>query len=158
MKETSQTDHIPTVKQVSAGGVACRFSSGSPEIAVVLIIPELRWQLPKGIVDEGESFEQAALREVREEAGIKCRMVEPIETIEYWFTTDRDGSRMKVHKLVHFFLLEYLSGDVADHDHEVQEGRWVTPVDALAMLEFKSEREVVERAAMMIRERSSSPI
>lgn len=141
--------------QVSAGGVAYRVVNGSPEIAIVMIVPERRWQLPKGIVDAGESFEEAALREVREEAGITCDLIDPIETIEYWFTTDRDGSQVRVHKFVHFFLMKYVGGDVADHDHEVEEARWATLDDALIVLEFKSERRVVEEAGSMIARKNS---
>jgi len=74
---------METRKQVSAGGAAFREIDGKFEVALVLMIPEMRWQLPKGIIDPGETPEQAALREVREEAGIECELIEPIETIEY---------------------------------------------------------------------------
>ena len=114
------------------------------------IVPELRWQLPKGIIDPGETIEEAALREVREESGISAELVSTIDTIEYWFVADRDGKRVRYHKFVHFFLMSYLSGDVADHDHEVDESRWVDIDTALSMLEFKSERDVVTKAGVMI--------
>ena len=106
---------VPTVDQVSAGGVAIRRVGDRNEVAIVLMIPENRWQLPKGIIDPGETPEQAALREVREEAGIDCTLVEPLEVIEYWFFGNYDGTRKRYHKFVHFFLMRYESGDVADH-------------------------------------------
>lgn len=109
------------------------------------MLPELRWQLPKGIIDPGETPEIAALREVREEAGIVCELTAPIEKIEYWFSADRDGVWTRIHKFVHFFLMEYRSGEVTDHDHEVAEARWVTPETALSMLAFASEREVMNK-------------
>jgi 8-oxo-dGTP diphosphatase len=77
-------------------------------------------------------------------------LVAPIDTIEYWFTADHDGERRRYHKFVHFYLMSYRSGDVADHDDEVAEARWVAIRAALEMLDFKSERAVVEKAAVMI--------
>lgn len=141
---------LPTIQQTSAGGVAFRPTDRGPEIVIVRIVPEMRWQLPKGLIDEGETPESAAIREVGEEAGIVAEIVQPIETIEYWFVAGYSGRRARYHKFVHFFLMKYLSGDVCDHDHEVAEARWVTFDVALQMLEFKSEREVVERARGLI--------
>ena len=150
MNDASGDKNMPTLEQVSAGGVVFRRSEGLSEIAIVRIVPELRWQLPKGLIDPGETIEEAALREVREESGIAAELVSPIETIEYWFVADRDGRRVRYHKFVHFFLMSYMSGDVTDHDHEVDESRWVDIDTALRMLEFKSERDVVAKAAAMV--------
>ena len=142
--------HIRTYEQVSAGGVVYRGAGTSVEIAIVQVVSEMRWQLPKGIIDEGETCEEAAIREVREEAGVEAELVAPIDTIEYWFTADHDGVRRRYHKFVHFFLMSYKSGDVSDHDDEVAEARWVGIIAALEMLDFKSERSMVEKAAAMI--------
>lgn len=134
---------METRKQVSAGGAAFRETDGKLEVALVLMIPEMRWQLPKGIIDPGETPEQAALREVREEAGIDCKLIEPIETIEYWFVDSRSGTPIRIHKFVHFYLMRYVSGDVADHDHEVAEARWFRVDEAISTLAFDSEKSVV---------------
>lgn len=136
--------------QVSAGGVAFRWRDSEPEIAIVSMKPKLRWQLPKGIVDPGESPEVTAVREVREEAGVETQRLGLVETIEYWYRSVRNGQPVRYHKFVHFYLMEYMSGDVADHDHEVEEARWVSFDEALGMLEFKSEREVAEKAREMV--------
>jgi 8-oxo-dGTP pyrophosphatase MutT (NUDIX family) len=132
--------------QVSAGGVAFRRDKSKVQITIVSVKPSLRWQLPKGIVDPGETFEVTAVREVREEAGIETDLVELIETVQYWYQRVQYGKRIRYHKYVHFYLLEYRAGDVADHDHEIAESRWVSFEEALQLLAFKSERAVVEKA------------
>jgi len=134
--------------QTSAGGVAYRRAEAGFEVALVLVDARrgARWQLPKGTVDEGETPEQAATREVREEAGIAAELEAPLETIEYWFVATDFGRRTRIHKRVHFFLFRYLAGDVADHDHEVLEARWVPLAEAEAMLAFPGERRMVALA------------
>jgi len=136
--------------QVSAGGVAFHWRDSEPEMAIVSVKPKMRWQLPKGIVDPGETPEVTAVREVREEAGIETDLRALIETIEYWYRATRYGKPVRYHKFVHFYLLQYRSGDVSDHDHEVQEARWVGFDKAIEMLAFESERRVVEEAREMI--------
>src|SRR5215216_3336834 len=144
---------VETLDQISAGGVAFRWQRSQPEIAIVSAKPKLRWQLPKGIVDPGESPPVTAVREVREEAGIETDLIKLIETIEYWYRSVKNGKPVRFHKFVHFYLLEYRGGNVANHDHEVEEARWVSFDEAVDMLEFKSEREVAEKAQAMIQAR-----
>lgn len=139
-------DKVTTQTQVSAGGVAFRTNGDQTEIALISVGEDGRWQLPKGLVNRDEQPEAAALREVREEAGITTDMVEPLETIEYWYVSTNRGQRVRFHKFVHFFLLRYKSGQVTEHDHEVNEARWVEINQAQAMLAFKSEKKVVQQA------------
>lgn len=146
----SSQGKVTTMDQVSAGGVAFRWRDSEPEIAIVSVKPKLRWQIPKGIVDPGESPQVTAVREVREEAGVEADLIKLIETIEYWYRSVKYGKPIRYHKFVHFYLLEYKSGDVANHDHEVEESRWVSFDEALRLLDFKSERDVVEKAREMI--------
>ena len=98
--------------------------------------------LPKGHVDPGETPEQAALREVREETGMTGELVEQLGEVRYWY---QRGGR-KIPKLVTFFLLDYESGSETDHDTEVEEVRWLPLEDAVRELSYKGEREMVERA------------
>jgi 8-oxo-dGTP diphosphatase len=141
---------VTTMDQISAGGVAFRWKDSEPEIAIVSVKPKLRWQLPKGIVDPGESPQVTAIREVREEAGINAELLKLIETIEYWYRSVKYGKPVRYHKFVHFYLMEYKSGNVSNHDHEVEEARWVSLEEALETLDFQSERDVVEKARAMI--------
>jgi 8-oxo-dGTP diphosphatase len=145
---------LPILKQVSAGGVAFWRKGDDDQVAIVSVNPSRRWQLPKGLVDEGETVEQAAVREVREEAGINTEVVAPIDTVSYWFVSDWDGERARIHKNVHFFFLRYISGDTADHDHEIFEARWVKAEDAIEMLAFDSEKDIVRKALEMIKDSS----
>lgn len=137
---------METVHQNSAGGVAYRKEGGEVRLAVIRTSEEGRWQLPKGIVDPGESHEQAALREVREEAGITCEILDTLDTIEYWFVASYDGPKKRYHKKVTFYLMKYLSGNIEDHDHEVIEARWVSFDEAMEMLAFQNERDLVGKA------------
>ena len=141
---------IPTRTQVSAGGVAFREREGRAQVAIISVGVEERWQLPKGIVAGGETNEEAALREVREETGLSTLLLGQIERVEYWYVSNEGGRRVRFHKFVHFYLLRYLSGDVRDHDLEVNEARWVEIKRAVEMLAFASEKRVLERAGEMI--------
>ena len=147
---TPKRASVPTVEQTSAGGVAYRLAGEREEVALISVRPSGRWQLPKGIVDKGETPEQAALREVREEAGVETDLVAPIETIQYWYYGDRRGERVRYRKQVHFYLLAYRAGDVRDHDREVQEARWFGFAEAARLLAFKSEREVLLKARALL--------
>ncbi|HEU4698605.1 MAG TPA: NUDIX domain-containing protein [Gemmatimonadales bacterium] len=142
-----------TVAQVSAGGVAYRRrADGAIDVALVLVGAKRRWQLPKGIVDPGETPAATALREVREEAGIATELVAPLAPIEYWYVgAERGGGeQVRFHKRVHFYLLAYRAGDVRDHDREVLEARWVPLAEAEALLAFPSERRVVAEARALL--------
>jgi len=143
------SDHV-TKQQVSAGGVAFRRRGAVVEVALISVGEGRRWQLPKGLVGRGETPEEAAIREVREETGLSCEMVAPLETIEYWYFSKGGGARVRYHKRVHFFLMSYVAGDVADHDDEVNEARWIDIEEAARMLAFSGEKKVLKQAREMI--------
>jgi 8-oxo-dGTP pyrophosphatase MutT (NUDIX family) len=134
--------------EFSAGGVVVR------DGRCVVIVPTRRaadgsrvLALPKGHPEEGESPAEAALREVREEAGVQTRLVEQLGDVRYWYM--RRGRRIA--KVVSFFLLEYVSGDVEDHDGEVEDARWLALEDAARSLTYEGEREMVGRALSRMR-------
>jgi len=131
-------------RQVSSGGVIFKKSDGRVEIALVAVKNGTVWCLPKGIIDKGERPENTAVREVAEETGLKGRVVEKIGEITYWYYLKGENARCK--KTVHFFLLEYESGDVSEHDREVDEASWFPLEEALKKASYKSEREIIEKA------------
>jgi 8-oxo-dGTP pyrophosphatase MutT (NUDIX family) len=98
--------------------------------------------LPKGGANHGETEEATALREVREETGVHARVVERLGDVEYWYR--RGGQR--IFKTVGFYLCDYVSGDTADHDHEVDEARWMPLERARKELSYPGERRIIERA------------
>ena len=127
------------VSEISYGGVVVRDSS---ELLVITPAGKRVTGLPKGGAAEGETGAEAALREVREETGVEARVIEPLGDVRYWY---RRGGR-RVHKTVTFFLCDYVSGSTEDHDHEVDDARWIPLRDALTTLSYPGERALIERA------------
>jgi len=135
-------------REFSAGGVVVR------DRQVVVIVPTRRaadgsrvLALPKGHVDPGETPIEAATREVREETGIVAEPVCELGESRYWYR--RDGRT--IGKAVVFFLFEYVAGDTADHDDEVEEVRWISLDEASTTLSHAAEREMVELALAYLR-------
>jgi 8-oxo-dGTP diphosphatase len=139
-----------TKEQVSAGGVVYRRRGGAVEVALISVGPAGRWQLPKGLVGRGETPEQTALREVREETGLAGEIEAALETVEYWYFSGAGPARVRFHKFVHFYLMRFVGGDTSAHDAEVNEARWVEIVEAEGLLAFKGERKVVAQARGMV--------
>lgn len=123
------------------------------DVALIRVGRYHRWQLPKGTVEPEETREAAALREVREETGLNAELVAPIETIEYFYRSYEEGQWVHFHKFVSFYLMRFLSGNVADHDNEVHEARWIEIGQAIRMLAFENERRLVVAARQVLRPR-----
>jgi 8-oxo-dGTP pyrophosphatase MutT (NUDIX family) len=126
--------------EVSAGGVVLR--RNGPILEALLIgrgMPRV-WSLPKGHLEAKETHEQAALREVREETGCWAEILIKLNDISYWFYLNRTKHK----KSVHFYLMRYLSGDTANHDHEVDEARWFEIGAAKKALKYVNEKRLID--------------
>ena len=120
---------------------------------VIVIVPVKRSAdghrvlgLPKGHLDGEETPEQAAAREVAEETGVQAQLVEELGDVRYHY--ERKGR--PIVKVVRFYRFAYLSGDVADHDHEIEDARWMPLSQAAQELTYTGEREMVARALSRI--------
>lgn len=132
-----------TEREFSAGGVVVRDGQ------CIVIVPTRRaadgrkvLALPKGHIDPGETAADAALREVREEAGVEGEIVEKLGDVRYWYM--REGKRIA--KSVSYFLLAYRSGAPEDHDHEVEQARWMALEQAAEELTYKGDRRMASLA------------
>jgi 8-oxo-dGTP pyrophosphatase MutT (NUDIX family) len=140
---------LRTSTATSAGGIVVRHESGQPWLVVGMRRRERdgrTWTLPKGTPNPGESREETALREVREETGLEVRITGPLDSIEYWFV--QSGTR--IHKTVHYYLMEPVGGAFEGHDHEFDEVRWIPFDQAATMLTFETERALVARAGALL--------
>jgi 8-oxo-dGTP pyrophosphatase MutT (NUDIX family) len=127
------------LRETSFGGVVVR----GDEVLVITPVGKRRITgLPKGGPNPGESGEQTATREVREETGVTATVREPLGDVNYWY---RRGGR-RVYKTVHFYLCDYVSGSTEDHDHEVENARWMPLEAARTALSYPGERALIERA------------
>jgi len=116
-------------------------------IEVALIFTGRVCGLPKGLVEQGETYEEAAMREVEEETGLKGKIVGKIGEINYTFSREKEVS-----KTVHFFLLKFVGGSIDAHDHEVDEVRMVPASEALKLLTYPNERRMVAKAMEMLKD------
>ena len=104
------------------------------------------WSFPKGHIERGETAEQAAVREVREETGISGRVVVPLGTIDFWFM--HEGTR--IHKTVHHFLMDFLGGELSDADQEVDSVRWAPLDDLPTLLGYPDEQALARKVPVLL--------
>jgi 8-oxo-dGTP pyrophosphatase MutT (NUDIX family) len=143
-KRSGDTSTSPEAEiELSAGGAVVR------DREVIVIVPVKRdanrrrvLGLPKGHLDEGETAEAAARREVTEETGVTAELIDKLGDVEYSY--ERRGRRRA--KRVAFYLFEYRSGRLDDHDHEIEDARWMPLEQAAEDLTYPGEREIVRRA------------
>jgi 8-oxo-dGTP pyrophosphatase MutT (NUDIX family) len=133
--------------------VVHRTVDGRPQVLLVHRRSPRLWALPKGTPDSGETIEETALRETREETGIEVEIERRLRSIRYFFV--RGSTRF--HKTVHFFLMQPIGGAIEHHDAEFDEVRWTDLEEALAILNHATERSVVEEAAQVLSEMESHP-
>ena len=145
-------ERLRTVHETSAGGLVIDGIDGPPDGQVAALIGRvdrrgrMLWSLPKGHIEQGETAEQTAIREVAEETGIQGSVLAALGSIDYWFVTE--GRR--VHKTVHHYLMRFLDGELSDEDVEVTEVAWVPLGDLPSRLAYADERKLAEVAGRLI--------
>lgn len=148
---------LRNARATSAGGVVHRTAGGRLQIVLVHRIRPPLWALPKGTPNAGETLEETALRETREETGLAVSLEAPLRSISYVFVR----GRTRFHKTVHFFLMRPVGGALEDHDHEFDEVAWLQAEEALELMTHATERAVVEQVVAMLAdapaERSGEP-
>lgn len=143
--------NLRTQRVVSAGGVVMRPASGSFEVLVCGRTADKLWALPKGTPEPGETMEQTALREVREETGVEVEKQATIGDIRYWFSRPEEGVRY--YKTVRHYLMRPIGGDTSKHDHEFDDVRWVDIGEALKLLTYQNEVKILRQAIDLAKER-----
>lgn len=131
-----------TRNEHSSGGAVISTRDGVVHVALIATRGRTRWGLPKGAVSQGETSEQAALREVLEETGLQAEIVKPLDTIEYFF---RAGDTL-IRKRVDFYLMRYIAGELTPQLSEVDDVEWVEISEAIRRASFESERKLLEIA------------
>ena len=141
-------------REFSAGGIVLRPASRGEqaqdenwEVLVTQHSQNKHWSFPKGLVDPGQTTEEAALREVKEEGGVEAEIIDKIGYNKYVYTFEEE----KIFKIVTYFLMKYISGDPKDHDWEVEEAGWYEPEEALKQLSFSQDKELLRKALKMIK-------
>jgi len=144
---------LRTVHETSAGGLVIDGIDGPHGHQMVALIGRvdrrgrMLWSLPKGHIEQGETAEQTAIREVAEETGIQGHVLAALGSIDYWFVTE--GRR--VHKTVHHYLMRFSGGELSDEDVEVTEVAWVPLHELPSRLAYADERRLAEVAGELIR-------
>jgi len=134
----------PRVEETSAGGLV--LDQSGPILRAALIARHDRrgrliWSLPKGHVELGETAQEAAIREVREETGIDSTVLAPLGTIDFWFMAEDK----RIHKTVHHFILNAHGGELSDEDREVIEVAWIPLDEVAAKLAYRDERKLMAK-------------
>ena len=139
-----------TKREVSAGGVVYRRNEDGVEIVLASRRTrrgELAWGLAKGGIELAESAEDAAVREVREETGLLAEIEASLGETRYFYVWEN----VRIRKTVHFFLMRHTGGDIDDRDDEMEEIRWFPLERALKRAAYRGERDVLARAAELLR-------
>jgi len=125
-------------REFSAGGIVFR----SGKVLLTKHSQNKHWSFPKGLIDPGQTSEEAALREVLEEGGVKAKIIDKVGYSKYVYSLNGE----KIFKVVTYFLMKYLSGDHQDHDWEVEESGWYKIDEALKQLTFSQDKQLLRLA------------
>ena len=141
---------IPTTREVSAGGVVYRRADEGIEVVLASRRTrkgQLAWGLAKGGIELGETKEDAAIREVREETGMTAEIEADLGDTKYMYVWDE----IRIRKTVHFYLMRHTGGDVDDRDDEMEEIRWFPLERAIKRAAYRGERDMLVKASELLR-------
>ncbi|PIZ45723.1 hypothetical protein COY30_01470 [Candidatus Woesebacteria bacterium CG_4_10_14_0_2_um_filter_44_9] len=139
-------------REFSSGGVVYKNEGDKilwlvTKSAVSDLYPKAVWRLPKGWIDEGETTQQAALREVKEEGGVEAKIIQKIETVKYFFTT---SDKSKVLKFVTFYLMEWTKDLPEGFGEETSEIAWLPFNQAVKRLSYGGEKQILKKAKELL--------
>ncbi len=137
--------------EFSAGGVVFKTENNSVYVLVSQHSYHHGWVFPKGLIGDkehlkGEEKEETAVREVKEEVGADAEIIEPLTPVTYWYKFADE----KIKKTVYYFVMRYIGGDIAKHDHEMEAVEWLLMDDVLGRLSYKSDKDVFKEARPII--------
>lgn len=136
---------------VSAGGLVFDDQGNVVITARPSFKGETLWGFPKGIVEEGEAPEAAAVREVKEETGLDAEISGPAEQIRYWYIQPASAGRerARIRKTVHYFPMKVTGGDPSHHDAETLEVKVVPVAEAIPLISFDAERQLLVKVSSL---------
>jgi len=135
--------------EFSAGGVVFQKNGDNMLVLVSQHSQHHGWVFPKGFIGDkidGETKEDTAIREVKEETGIDAQILEKLTPITYWYVMD--GQKCK--KTVYYYVMKHLGGDTEDRDHEMEAVEWIAPEQVMGRLTYQSDKDVFEEALPII--------
>ncbi len=140
--------------EFSAGGIVFNKTPKGVDVLLCQHSYHHRWGFPKGLIGDAsagsaqvkETKEEAALREVEEETGAKGKIIEGLEPVTYWYKFEGE----KIKKTVYYYVMEYLEGDIAKHDFEMEDVQWIESDKVLEKLTFKADKQVFEKAQPIV--------
>jgi 8-oxo-dGTP pyrophosphatase MutT (NUDIX family) len=155
-KTPQPSDDIERRHETSAGGIVWRRDKGAVQIVMVRPAGKDAWTLPKGQPNAGESAVETAARETNEETGLEVTPGERVGDISYVFSWRETPGKpvVRIFKRVHYYLMEPRGGDLGAHDHEIDEARWFDIDEAQKRASYKSDREIIGKARVMLTSRA----
>lgn len=141
--------------EFSAGGIVYKKRNGKIWILVAQHSQHHGWVFPKGLIGDkknGEGKEETALREVEEETGAKGKIIKELKPVTYWYVWDEE----KIKKTVYYFIMEYVEGDITDHDFEMEDVKWAEEGKVLETLTYKSDKIAFKEALPEIQKLAKS--
>ncbi len=134
-------------REFSAGGIVFKTVRSQGQVLLTKHSQNKHWSFPKGLIDPGQTTEEAALREVREEGGVEAEIVDKVGYSKYVYTLNGE----KIFKVVTYFLMRYLSGNPSDHDWEVEEAGWYEVDEAIKQLTFSQDKALLKKAIDLVK-------